>query len=190
MSADPLLTVEGLTMVFGGLVANQDVSFSVRSGEIVGLIGPNGAGKTTLFNCLAGVEKPTAGRIVLDGGEITGFKPEAVAALGLARTFQIVRVFPTMTVLENVMVGAMLRTRRVARARARAEEELAFVGLSDRRRGHRRDLDHRGAEALGGGARARHRAEADSAGRDHGRPHPDRGRRRRLAGASASDGAV
>ena len=85
------------------------MSFSVRSGEIVGLIGPNGAGKTTLFNCAGRLLKADSrADPLLDGAEIAGFTPEAVAALGLARTFQIVRVFPAMTVLENVMVGAML----------------------------------------------------------------------------------
>ncbi len=128
----PLLRVERLTKRFGGLVANEDVSFEVGAGEIVGLIGPNGAGKTTVFNSLAGFFAPTSGAILLDGVPIAGLRPEVVAARGVARTFQIVRVFRSMTVLENVMVGAMLRHRAVPRAEARAREELRFTGLERR----------------------------------------------------------
>jgi branched-chain amino acid transport system ATP-binding protein len=128
----PLLEVERLTKRFGGLVANEDVSFEVAPGEIIGLIGPNGAGKTTLFNSLAGFFPPTAGEIRLDGEAITGLPPERIAALGVARTFQIVRVFRSMTVLENVMVGAMLRHKAVARAAEQARETLKFTGLERR----------------------------------------------------------
>ena len=127
-----LLQVEKLTKRFGGLTANEDVSFTVRAGEIVGLIGPNGAGKTTVFNALAGFFSPTAGSIRLAGEEIAGRPPEHVAARGVARTFQIVRVFRSMTVLENVMVGALLRHRAVADAEVRAREALAFTGLGGR----------------------------------------------------------
>ncbi|WP_298375845.1 ABC transporter ATP-binding protein [Azospirillum sp.] len=132
MNAPPLLAVDGLGKAFDGLVANRDISFIIHHAEIVGLIGPNGAGKTTLFNCLAGFHTPTTGRISFEGQDITGTTPEAAAALGIARTFQIVRIFHSMTALENVMVGAMLRSKRVADARYRAEQELAFVGLSHR----------------------------------------------------------
>jgi branched-chain amino acid transport system ATP-binding protein len=124
--------VEKLTKRFGGLTANEDVSFTVRAGEIVGLIGPNGAGKTTVFNALAGFFPPSAGSIRLDGEEIAGRPPEHVAARGVARTFQIVRVFKSMTVLENVLVGALLRHRAVPAAEAKAREALAFTGLSRR----------------------------------------------------------
>ena len=127
-----LLQVEKLTKRFGGLTANEDVSFTVREGEIVGLIGPNGAGKTTVFNALAGFFPPTTGSIRLAGEEIAGKPPEHVAARGVARTFQIVRVFRSMTVLENVMVGALLRHRAVAEAEARARDALAFTGLAGR----------------------------------------------------------
>jgi branched-chain amino acid transport system ATP-binding protein len=127
-----LLEVERLTKRFGGLTANEDVSFGVREAEIVGLIGPNGAGKTTVFNSLAGFFAPSAGSIRLAGEELAGRPPEHVAARGVARTFQIVRIFKGMTVLENVLVGALLRHRSVPQARARAREALSFTGL-DRR---------------------------------------------------------
>ncbi|MBP2299295.1 ABC transporter ATP-binding protein [Azospirillum picis] len=132
MNTAPLLAVDGLGKAFQGLVANRDISFTVHHGEIIGLIGPNGAGKTTLFNCLAGFHTPTSGRIAFEGRDVTGSTPEAAAALGIARTFQIVRIFQSMSALENVMVGAMLRNKRVAAARERAEAELSFVGLSHR----------------------------------------------------------
>jgi branched-chain amino acid transport system ATP-binding protein len=124
--------VEGVTKRFGGLVANECVSFTVGAGDIVGLIGPNGAGKTTLFNALAGTFAPTSGAIRLEGQPIAGLAPEEIAARGVARTFQIVRVFRSMTVLENVMVGAMLRARRAAAAERAAREELAFAGMERR----------------------------------------------------------
>ncbi len=128
----PLLEVQGLTKRFGGLTANEDVGFTLREGEIMGLIGPNGAGKTTVFNSLAGFFPPTSGTILLDGAPIQGLPPEAVAARGVARTFQIVRIFRSMTVLENVMVGAMLRHRAVAKAAGVAREALDFTGLGRR----------------------------------------------------------
>ncbi len=128
----PLLEVERLTKRFGGLTANEDVSFTVGEGEIAGLIGPNGAGKTTVFNSLAGFFAPSAGSIRFRGEEIAGLPPEAVAARGVARTFQIVRIFKGMTVLENVLVGALLRHRAVPDAVARAREALRFTGLERR----------------------------------------------------------
>lgn len=128
----PLLEVRGLGKRFGGLCANEDISLVVNRGEIVGLIGPNGAGKTTLFNCLAGFYAPNTGSIEFDGDTLAGFTPEEAARRGIARTFQIVRTFASMTARENVMVGAMLHTKLVAQARERALDTLAFVGL-DRR---------------------------------------------------------
>jgi branched-chain amino acid transport system ATP-binding protein len=127
-----LLEVRGLTKRFGGLVATDAVSFTLGEGEILGLIGPNGAGKTTLFNAVAGFFPPTSGEILLDGAPIAGLPPERVAALGVARTFQIVRIFKSLTVVENVMVGAMLREKAVRAAGGIAREILAFTGL-DRR---------------------------------------------------------
>ena len=111
-----MLAVRGLTRRFRGLVAVRDVSFEVRSGEIVALIGPNGAGKTTCFNLIAGALAPTSGSVLLDGSDITALAPEAIALRGLIRTFQIVRPMGGMTVLENVMVGALARTADVAAA--------------------------------------------------------------------------
>jgi branched-chain amino acid transport system ATP-binding protein len=128
----PLLDVRGLCKRFGGLSANEDISFAVDRGEIVGLIGPNGAGKTTLFNCLAGFHAPSAGSIVFNGETLAQLTPERAARQGIARTFQIVRTFASMTACENVMVGAMIRSKVVAQARELALEALAFVGL-DRR---------------------------------------------------------
>ena len=145
--ARPLLEVMGVTKRFGGLSALSDVSLSVRAGEIFGLIGPNGAGKTTLFNCITGLYRPTDGSIHLNGTPLYGLKPHAVAALGLARTFQNIRLFANMTVLENVMVGRHVRSRagvvgavlRDPRTRAeeagirtKALELLDSVGLADR----------------------------------------------------------
>src|SRR5271168_2178755 len=130
----PLLEVRGLCKRFGGLSANEDVSFIVGRGEIVGLIGPNGAGKTTLFNCIAGYYSPSAGSIEVAGESLPYLTPEGAAKRGIARTFQIVRTFASMSAVENVMVGAMLRHKRVDEARALALETLAFVGLTARAR--------------------------------------------------------
>jgi branched-chain amino acid transport system ATP-binding protein len=125
----PLLRVEACTKRFGGLIANKDISLSVDPGEIVGLIGPNGAGKTTLFHCLSGYLHPDEGRIVLDGADISRARPERVCRLGIARTWQVVRSFGRMTVLDNVICGALERTNRVSVARARASKLLAFMDL-------------------------------------------------------------
>jgi branched-chain amino acid transport system ATP-binding protein len=120
LTAQPLLDVQGLTKRFGGLVANDRVDLSVAPAEIVGLIGPNGAGKTTLFNCLTGQLRADAGRVSFATTDLTRRPPEAIARAGIARTFQIVKVFREMTVLDNVMVGAFLRetTRSAARRAA------------------------------------------------------------------------
>src|SRR5499425_1864516 len=116
----PLLQVESCTKRFGGLVANRDVSLAIEPREIVGLIGPNGAGKTTLFNCISGALHPDEGRILLDGTDVSRARPERVCRLGIARTWQVVRSFGRMTVLENVICGALRRTSRIGPARARA----------------------------------------------------------------------
>jgi branched-chain amino acid transport system ATP-binding protein len=100
-----LLDVDHVTLRFGGVVALNDVSFSLYKGEILGLIGPNGAGKTTCFNVMTGVYKPTSGAVTFDDEQITGRKPHQINRMGVARTFQNIRLFPEMTALENVMVG-------------------------------------------------------------------------------------
>jgi branched-chain amino acid transport system ATP-binding protein len=132
MTMTPLLVVDNLSKRFGGLLANEGISFQLGAAQIVGLIGPNGAGKTTLFNCIAGFFSPSEGSIRFLGKDIAGLAPAQMARLGIARTFQIVRSFGSLTVLENVMVGAMLRNKRVAVARQRAREALEFCGLGAR----------------------------------------------------------
>ena len=126
-----LLSAQGLGMSFGGLLANHDISFEIIPGEMVGLIGPNGAGKSTLFNCLAGLYKPTAGRILFQGKDVTGFKPYEMARLGMARTFQVYVATGDLNILENVMVGSFLRTRSKAKARSKAESLLEKMDLRD-----------------------------------------------------------
>ncbi len=125
-----ILTVEGLTKVFGGLTANEDISFTVQRGAICGLIGPNGAGKSTLFKTLLGVHKPTRGRIMLDGRDVTGDSQQQRCRQGLCCTFQIAESFSDLSILEAVMVGAYSRLSRRAEARAAAREAIAAVGLS------------------------------------------------------------
>ncbi len=133
MRADPLLEVQGITKRFGGLLANDDISFAVSEGEIVGIIGPNGSGKSTLFNCITGFYRPNAGQVRYQGRDITHLGADRICKMGIARTFQIVQVISDMTVLENVMTGAFLRSARKRAARAKAEEVLAFTGLWDKR---------------------------------------------------------
>ena len=127
-----LLEVEQVSRSFGGVAANVDVSFTVEAGEILGLIGPNGAGKTTLFNMIAGEIAPESGVIRMAGEIVSGRGPLACARAGIARTFQIVRSFDTMTVLENVMVGAFARVGRTRTAMAEAAAMLAATGLAAR----------------------------------------------------------
>ena len=127
----PLLDVNGITMKFGSLVANKDVSFTVDKGQIVGLIGPNGSGKTTLFNCVSGMYKPESGRVIFDGSDITGLPMHKIAARGLTRTFQIVRPLAEMTVIENVLVGAYLHHRDENAARAEANRCVKLCLLDD-----------------------------------------------------------
>lgn len=133
MSA-PLLEAENLTKRFGGLVAVNGVSLAVRPGEILAVIGPNGAGKTTLLNLLSGVYRPDAGRLLLEGQDVTGAPPEVRCQRGLGRAFQIAQPFMEMTVLENVSVGAMFGARLpLAEARERAEAVLELTGLTAKR---------------------------------------------------------
>jgi branched-chain amino acid transport system ATP-binding protein len=155
-----MLTAQAITRSFGGNRAVDGVSFTIERGTIAGLVGPNGAGKTTLFNCLAGLIPPTSGRLLLDGERIDGLSPDRVFRMGLARTFQIPRPFPEMTVLENVMVAPIgqrgetfwanwalpRRVRAEERAlAAKARHFIDFVGLSA--------LADRPARVLSGGQR-------------------------------------
>jgi branched-chain amino acid transport system ATP-binding protein len=142
-----LLVAEKVRKEFGGLVATDDVDFTIPRGQVVSLIGPNGAGKTTFFNMLTGVYKPTAGRIVFDGEDVTGMPPHAITERGIGRTFQNIRLFQNMTSLENVLVGmhsrlkggilsSILRTPRIRReerqARETGRELLAYCGLRNK----------------------------------------------------------
>ena len=139
-----LLAAREISKIFGGLVAVDDVDFAIAPKSIVSIIGPNGAGKTTFFNMLTGLYKPTLGRITFDGRDITGQRPDRITSLGVARTFQNIRLFGTMSAVENVMVGqharmkagifgAILRTpavrREESRVREHAREMLDYVGL-------------------------------------------------------------
>jgi branched-chain amino acid transport system ATP-binding protein len=126
-----LLEVHSLHKDFGGLKANDDISFNMEKGELMGLIGPNGAGKTTLFNCIAGLHPVTSGQIIFDGHDITKFTAHEVARLGLARTFQVYVASGDLTVVENVMVGCFMRTRSSSQAKARAEQILKDFKLLD-----------------------------------------------------------
>ena len=143
------LSIRALSVNFGGLRAVDDVSFAIEPGRIHGLIGPNGAGKTTIFNCVTGFYRPTSGRIRFGDHDITNFRPDQVARLGIARTFQNVQLFPSLSVLDNVLVAkhSQMRTGLVAEAlnlpfvrrqersvREKAETLLTFLGLSDIRR--------------------------------------------------------
>ncbi len=146
-SRSSLMTVDGVSKVFGGLTAVSDVSFTIPTNSIVSVIGPNGAGKTTFFNMLTGLYKPTVGRITLLGKDVTGTRPDIITKMGVARTFQNIRLFGTMTALENVLVGqharmkagvlgSILRTPGVRkeekRARETGREILDFVGMPAR----------------------------------------------------------
>ena len=127
-----ILEIRHVSKLFGGLAANSDVSFDVEQEKILGLIGPNGAGKTTLFNCITGYYPPTRGEVIFKGVRINGLLPDQVCRLGMARTWQKVRPLAKMTVLDNVMVGALLRTHSLRVAREVAMEQLRIVRLDAR----------------------------------------------------------
>lgn len=129
MKLKPLLEIKNITMKFGSLIANEDVSFNIHENEIVSLIGPNGAGKTTLFNCITGFYKPFSGKTIYLGKDITNLPPHRICKLGITRTFQIVKTLNEMTVKENVMTGAFLTTRNRKEAEESAEEILNIAGL-------------------------------------------------------------
>jgi branched-chain amino acid transport system ATP-binding protein len=142
-----LVQVESLTKRFGGLAAVDDVTFEVKAGTITGLIGPNGAGKSTLFSMMAGAQRPTSGRILFDGKDVTGWQPHQAAAAGVGRTFQLMRVFGSMTVLENLTTAAHLRHRTKTAARAVASRVCEETGLAP--------LAHRPAATLTGATKKR-----------------------------------
>jgi branched-chain amino acid transport system ATP-binding protein len=156
-TGESILKLEGVTKRFLGLVAVDNVSFDVKKGEVFALIGPNGAGKTTLFNSITGMFPPSEGIVTFDGKEITGFKPHRVAHLGIARTFQNIRVFDYMTALDNVRLGQHSRMKaqiwdalfRTPRARneeravsERAHELLKFVGIDRYANSYARNLPY------------------------------------------------
>lgn len=129
--SNEILKTVGLTKRFGGLIALSDISLAIRSGEIVGIIGPNGSGKTTFVNCVTGIYKPDRGKVYLYGEDITGLRPHIIIYKGLARTWQKVRPFKKMTVLEAVMTGALLRTNDVKEAREEAIKVLSLIGFPE-----------------------------------------------------------
>lgn len=127
-----LLEATGVTKRFGGLVANDQVDLRLETGQIVGLIGPNGSGKSTFFNCISGYYNLDGGQVLFDGHDISGLPANRICELGIARTFQLVRAFANMTVLDNVMVGAFVHARSTREAQAIAMEVLEFTGLADK----------------------------------------------------------
>lgn len=131
-SCETILRVDGLSRSYGGLRAVHNVTFNVARGEILGIIGPNGAGKTTLFNLINGLVGPSTGRVLFEGRDITGLKPSKICRAGIGRTFQVVRAFPRMSLIENVLVGAFVAHGNDAAALAGAAQVLARVGLGHR----------------------------------------------------------
>ncbi|MCX5909703.1 MAG: ABC transporter ATP-binding protein, partial [Deltaproteobacteria bacterium] len=127
-----LLEVQKLTKYFKGLRAVYDVSFAINENEIFGLIGPNGSGKTTMFNIISGLYNPSGGAILFQGKNITGMQPNRICHLGIGRTFQVTKPFLKLTVLENVMIGALNHTHSVSAAEKKAREILAQMGLGDK----------------------------------------------------------
>jgi len=135
-----ILDVKNLTKRFGGIIANNDISFDVQEGEILGIIGPNGAGKSTLFDLITNFQTPDSGDVLFEGHRITGLRPDRISALGIARTFQKLKPFSDLTVTENVMVGALARIPGMKEARDAALESLAFVDLLEKRDHFAREL--------------------------------------------------
>jgi branched-chain amino acid transport system ATP-binding protein len=127
-----ILEIKHVSKFFGGLAANSDVSFDMQEGMIMGLIGPNGAGKTTLFNCITGYYPPSKGEVLFKGMRMNGLQPNKVCHLGMARTWQKVRPLAKMTVVDNVMVGALCRTNSLKVAREMAMEQIKLVRLEHR----------------------------------------------------------
>ena len=131
-----MLEIRGLSKRYGGLLANNDISFDVDEGKILGVIGPNGAGKSTLFDLITGYQLPDSGEVHFAGKRLRGLRPDQINRLGIGRTFQKLKPFTDMTVEENVMVGVMQHTPGLAAARRLALEALEFVGLLEMRKHH------------------------------------------------------
>jgi len=127
-----ILEIKNVSKFFGGLAANSNVSFAVEQGSIMGLIGPNGAGKTTLFNCITGYYPPSRGEVLFNGRRMNGLQPDRVCKLGMVRTWQKVRPLAKLSVVDNVMVGALARTSSLRTARELAMEQLKVVRLDHR----------------------------------------------------------
>lgn len=135
-----VLECKNISKRFGGLWALKQVNIQIKEKEILGIIGPNGAGKTTLFNVITGFVKPDEGRVIAFGKDITGKEPYEICKLGIARTFQVPKPFPNLTVLENVAIGALIRSKSVNEAVEKAKEILDLVGLSHKKNVYGRDL--------------------------------------------------
>jgi len=135
-----ILTVENLSIAFGGIKANEDISFEVEKGQILGVIGPNGAGKSTLFDLITGYTKPDNGKILFENKNIFGIKPDKISSLGVGRTFQKLKPFADQTLLENVMIGAFVKENNIKKARDKALEIIEFVDLIEKRHHFAREL--------------------------------------------------
>ena len=135
-----ILKVENLSKFFGGIKANENISFNVSQGEILGVIGPNGAGKSTLFDLITGYTKPDNGKILYKNKNIFGARPDIVSNLGIGRTFQKLKPFSDQTLLENVMIGAFAKENNIKKARDRALEVIDFVDLIEKRHHYAREL--------------------------------------------------
>ena len=135
-----ILTVENLSRAFGGIKANQDISFEVEKGKVLGDIAPNGAAKSTLFDLITGYTKPDSGNILFENKNIFGLKPDKISNLGVGRTFQKLKPFADQTLLENVMIGAFVKENNIKRARDNALEIIEFVDLIEKRHHFAREL--------------------------------------------------
>jgi len=135
-----ILTVENLSRAFGGIKANEDISFEVEKGKVLGVIGPNGAGKSTLFDLITGYTKPDNGKILFENKNIFGLKPDKISGLGVGRTFQKLKPFADQTLLENVMIGAFVKEDNIKKARDKALEIIEFVDLIEKRHHFAREL--------------------------------------------------
>ena len=135
-----ILTVENLSRAFGGIKANEDISFEVEKSQVLGVIGPNGAGKSTLFDLITGYTKPDNGKILFENNNIFGLKPDKISSLGVGRTFQKLKPFADQTLLENVMIGAFVKENNIKKARDNALEIIEFVDLIEKRHHFAKEL--------------------------------------------------